>query len=305
MGTGSGILGSSDRTSDKEIQRRLDFADAALALVRCGPGDIRHRVLVRQVASGALQADQAVAITAARVGATIGDPDLTITAGEDLYEIPGSLTLRNRLISAEHRYGIEDSVVFRRIEQEISRIRLIELAAMPVQGHLDYDHMKHIHRRLFGDVYHWAGRERVGPSSMMRFAPDAVRFEPGDLSAPPIKYKYFAGSEIAEASSIVYSQLHELRSRKDLGREGVLDLMAELAGEIQTIHAFQDGNCRAVYVFALQFFEEIGYPADPSEFLKNSHLRDRMIHARYQNHATGRHEAYFRTFDALLARAKS
>ncbi|QWT24297.1 Fic family protein [Subtercola sp. PAMC28395] len=305
MGADPGLLGSSDLVSDQEIQRRIDFADAALALVRCGPGDIRHRVLVRRVASGALPAEEAVAITAARVGATIGDPDLTVGAGGDLYEIPGSTTLRNRLISANHHYGIEDSAELRRIEQEISRIRLVELAAVPVQGHLDYDHMKHIHRRLFGDVYHWAGHERVDPSSMMRFAPDAVHFEPGDLSAPPMKYKYFAGSEIAEASSIVYSQLHALRSRTDLSREGVLDLMAELAGEIQTIHAFQDGNCRTVYVFALQFFEDIGYPADPSQFLGDSHLRERMIHARHQNHATGRHEAYFRTFDALLARTKN
>ncbi|GAA1000971.1 Fic family protein [Subtercola frigoramans] len=301
MATEPGLLGGADLVSEEEIQRRVDFADAALALVRCDAGDLRHRVLVRKVASGGISADEAVAITAARVGASIGDPELTVGSGDDEYEIPGSSTLRNRLVSPSHPYGIDDSDEFRRIEREISRIRLVELAAEPVRGHLDYDHMKHIHRRIFGDVFLWAGRERVDPSSIVRFAPDAVHFEPGDNTAPPMKYRYFAGSDIAEACSVVYAQLHELRARKDLGRAGILDLMAELAGEIQTIHAFRDGNSRTVYVFALQFFEEIGYPADPSQFLKNSELRDRMIHARFQNHATGRHEAYFRTFDALLA----
>jgi cell filamentation protein len=89
--------------------------------------------------------------------------------------------------------------------------------------------------------------------------------------------------------------------RRNMPRQEVLDIMAELAGEIQTIHAFRDGNSRTVYVFAMQFFERLGYSADPSGFLDGSALRERMIHARYQNHATGQHEAYFRVFDTLLS----
>ncbi|WP_188672265.1 Fic/DOC family protein [Subtercola lobariae] len=286
--------------SSDEVQRRINYADAALALVNAAPGDLRHRVLVRRVASETMTADQAVAITAARAGLVSTTAPFAIDEFED-YLIPKTLTLRNKLIDSAHPNGIDDSELFRRLELEISRIRLVELAIRPVEGVLDYDHMKEIHRRIFCDIFEWAGKERVGPDgAMIRFAPDAVNFAPGDSRAPMIKYCYFSGPEIADAASVIYQQLAALARRTDLPRKEVLDHMAELAGEVQTIHAFRDGNSRAVYVFAMQFFEKVGFAALPAHFLPGGTLRERMIHARFQNHATGGHEEYFHTFDSLL-----
>ncbi|MEF2978882.1 Fic/DOC family protein [Subtercola sp. YIM 133946] len=290
---------------DGLIAHRIDFADAALALVNADLGDARHRVLVHRVAGETLTADEAVRETAARAGLRLASAPFAICDFDD-YLIPGTFVLRNRLRDSDHPFGIDDPALLRRLENEISRLRIVELAIDPVIGSLDYDHMKSIHRRIFGDVYEWAGTQRVGPEgAVVRFAPDAVNFEPGDPAAPMITYQYFPGPQIAEAASVVYAQLADLARRSTMSREDLIDRMAELAGEVQTMHAFRDGNSRAVYVFAMQFFERLGFTADPSLFLRGGSLRERMIHARFQNHATGRHEAYYRTFDALLSAERS
>ncbi|UFS57987.1 Fic family protein [Subtercola endophyticus] len=162
--------------------------------------------------------------------------------------------------------------------------------------------MKTIHRRLFRDIYDWAGHERVGPTTpVVRFAPDAVNYEAGDPAAPFVKYAYFSGPEIAEAASVQYALLASLPLRTDLTRTEVIDLFAEYGGELQTIHAFRDGNVRASCVYGIFFAEAIGYPVDPAVFLMGRELRDRLMHARFHNQATGTHGAYFDTLNLAMA----
>jgi cell filamentation protein len=284
------------------VQWRIDNADAALALANTGPGDSEHRVLIRRVATGEITATEAVAIAVQRAGVGTDKPPLYIIREWDDYNIPGTTALRNNFADSEHPYGVEDPEVFRKLELEISRIRIVELAINPIVGDLDYDHMKAIHRHIFGDIFQWAGQERIGPeSSMVRFAPDAVNYAPGDSAAPMIPYRFYPGSQIAEAASIQYASVAELLLRAPgMSRREVIDRMSEHGGELQTIHSFRDGHNRTLFVWALQLFEAAGYPADPAVFVMGAALRESLMHARHQNQATGRHDAYLRTLDAAL-----
>lgn len=45
-------------------------------------------------------------------------------------------------------------------ENTLVTLRMVELKNNPVEGRFDFDHMKEIHRRLFQDVYEWAGQVR-------------------------------------------------------------------------------------------------------------------------------------------------
>jgi len=58
-------------------------------------------------------------------------------------------------------------VQFSAKEEFAAQVRLVELAANPISGRFDYDHMKAIHRHIFQDAYEWAGEERVGPAGFM------------------------------------------------------------------------------------------------------------------------------------------
>jgi fido (protein-threonine AMPylation protein) len=69
----------------------------------------------------------------------------------DAYFWPNSDVLRNRA-------GITNEEALRSFEHEASRRRAMELRARPVQGNFDTAHFREIHRRLFLDVFDWAGR---------------------------------------------------------------------------------------------------------------------------------------------------
>ena len=72
----------------------------------------------------------------------------------DPYLIPGTDTLRNKA-------GITDRATLDNFEREVTTARSFELIANPIDGSLDYDHLKDIHQHLFQDVYEWAGEPRT------------------------------------------------------------------------------------------------------------------------------------------------
>jgi cell filamentation protein len=74
----------------------------------------------------------------------------------DPYVYPGTETLRNRL-------GIRDPAVLARREHDAVTARLLELRARPLPGSYDVPHLQAFHRRIFGDVYPWAGEIRTVP----------------------------------------------------------------------------------------------------------------------------------------------
>lgn len=66
------------------------------------------------------------------------------------YFIPGTQVLRNK-------FGVSDAAALMRREEAVTKIRAAELAAHPIRGTFDHDHLKAVHRHLFQDVYPWAG----------------------------------------------------------------------------------------------------------------------------------------------------
>ena len=73
--------------------------------------------------------------------------------GQDHYLDPATGVLQNRL-------GISDEAELKAAEASLVAWRTYQLVERPVQGRLDLDHLKAIHRHLFQDVYEWAGELR-------------------------------------------------------------------------------------------------------------------------------------------------
>ncbi|RFA15740.1 hypothetical protein B7R21_03265 [Subtercola boreus] len=289
-----------------ELKRRLDAADAALAFVNVGPGDARHRSLVEGVAAERLSTEQAVLYTVDQHGLRIDSRRAPAVRSFDDYLIPGTFVLRNRLVDELHPDGIDDAELLSLLERQISRLRIVELEIRPVRGHFDYEHLKQVHRRMFGDIFFWAGEERVGPeTAMIRFAPDAANHAPGDPAAPMTKYSYFSGPEIAEAASVQCAQLSHLASRSDLGRNRFFDLVAEHGGELNVVHPFRDGNLRALWQYAAQLEEQAGYPIDTAGFLKETRAHSVAMHAAFHFQATNDNDVMFHLMDGGLPQAQT
>lgn len=147
--------------------------------------------------------------------------------------------------------------------------------------------MKSIHRHIFQDVYEWAGQERVGPmGKMTKDGPDVVNFAVGDPDAPTVAYGYYPAGAIADAAHAQYHMLADENHLVGLGLDAFVGRLAEHWGEINTIHAFREGNTRSQFVFFSQLADNAGYTLESEAFKVGSPLRDEFVAARFYNQAT-------------------
>ena len=200
----------------------------------------------------------------------------------DDYFIPGTTVLRNK-------HNETNAVLLRQREEDAAQIRLTQLAGRPLEGAFDFDHMKAIHRHIFQDTYEWAGQSRVVPlTPMTKAGPDVVNYPPGHPGAPQVAYAYYPGPAIAEAADAQYAKLAGEAHLKGLDRDAFVGRLAEHWGEINTIHAFREGNTRSQFAFFSQLATNAGYQLDAGQFARGAPLREAFVQARFYNQATGR-----------------
>jgi cell filamentation protein len=186
----------------------------------------------------------------------------------DDYYIPGTTVLKNRFKETD-----QQKLTVK--EEFVTRNRLAELAADPIPGNFDYDHMKAIHRYVFQDAYEWAGEERVGPNGFMVKEGHAY---------------YPAGPALTENAHAQYAKLAEKDFLRGLDKSQFVDELAERWGEINVIHSFREGNTRTQFVFFSQLAENAGYRLDTEAFKKGSPLRDEFVAARFHSQDTSHND---------------
>jgi cell filamentation protein len=72
---------------------------------------------------------------------------------DDPYVYPGTNVLRNH-------FGIRDAAELAELEAAISAGRIAQLARRFIPGDYDTAHLQAVHRKIFGDIYPWAGEFR-------------------------------------------------------------------------------------------------------------------------------------------------
>ena len=81
-------------------------------------------------------------------------PDYSVlNKGGDPHVYPGTSVLRNR-------FGIRDASALTTLETVATRRRLGELSQHAVKAPNNLEGLKAVHRHIFQDVYHFAGRPR-------------------------------------------------------------------------------------------------------------------------------------------------
>lgn len=156
-------------------------------------------------------------------------------AHDDFYCYPGSNVLKNRL-------GITQMALFHDAERQITSLRTAQLLQSPPEGKMDFSYLKELHRRLFGDIYEWAGKVRtVNISKGSRFC-EAVYIE--------------------EQMTTLMRRLEEEKYLADLSREALSRRLAYYIGEINAIHPFREGNGRTQRMFITILAYRNGYRLD-------------------------------------------
>ncbi|MBR6459399.1 MAG: Fic family protein [Actinomycetaceae bacterium] len=208
----------------------------------------------------------------------------------DDYFIPGTNVLRNKFVTPDMPFGVNNQERLTKMEEEATAYRFEELALHPIPGNFDYAHMKAIHHRLFQDVYEWAGQERTAPvgTYMVKTAPDVINYPLGDPRAPLREYAYYpAGSELTRAAEAQYTKIAEHNYLRGLDKHTFSQHLGEIWGELNVVHSFREGNTRSQFAFFTQLATQAGWKIDPKHFLPGTPGRDEFVAARFHCQATG------------------
>lgn len=151
--------------------------------------------------------------------------------------------------------------------------RISELREQPVEGNFDAMHLKEVHRRIFQDLPHHAPGE---------LRPDAPgHFKARELEAGP-RYEvgYARGKDVGLELSRVLGELKGGEQMQGLNPDEFSARMAKLYGDLDHVHAFQEGNSRTLREFTSQVAEKAGYELDWGTTNADSAARDRLYMAR-------------------------
>jgi cell filamentation protein len=196
----------------------------------------------------------------------------------DPYVYPGTDVLVNH-------FDVRDEDRLGRIERLVSFEAMVELMRDPAREQsFDFDMLAWIHRRLFEDVYPFAGELRTVELSK----PETV------LSGRSIRYGH--PRDIAATAHAAIHTLHAVDYEHLQGPKG-WPLFAEGLATLWRSHAFREGNTRAVLTFAHLLLKANGCETDFSVISRSpSATRDELVKAS---------EGYGRGLAALFAEARA
>ncbi|MNK88464.1 Adenosine monophosphate-protein transferase VbhT [compost metagenome] len=155
---------------------------------------------------------------------------------KDQYLDPDSGVLRNRL-------GITDQAELDKVEATFAAVRAYELAVSPVRGDFDLAHLQGIHRRLFGDVYDWAGTIRTV-----------------DISKGTTRFA--SHQQIARYATQITVPLARDQRLQGLSPVRFSSRAGHYLGELNVLHPFREGNGRSIREFIGQLAHDAGYGID-------------------------------------------
>jgi cell filamentation protein len=166
-------------------------------------------------------------------------------AGQDPYCPPGSTVLRNRL-------NLTDAKTLAQAERDLSEVAAESIDFAPPPYSLSY--LQAIHRRLFSDLYDWAGELRT-----VDISKDDTHF--------------CVTSRIEPEANKLFKVLADANWFQDLDRTNLINASAELFGDLNVVHPFREGNGRAQRILFEHIIVNAGYeiswwPVEPGEWIQ-------------------------------------
>ena len=153
---------------------------------------------------------------------------------QDDYCYPNTKILINRL-------ELKDKAALHDAERNITYLRTVELQKHPVKGRYDFNHLKAVHRFIFGDIYAWAGESRRGEF-----------LSKGDTF-------FCRGQFIDSMAAKTFESLKAENKLRGLEKGNFTKRLAYYMGEVNALHPFREGNGRASREFFRQLSKSAGY----------------------------------------------
>lgn len=207
-------------------------------------------------------------------------------------EIPEGETLK-RTLERWKKLGFKDDDLLAQAETELSAARMEELQRAPLQSEFNYGRLCETHRRIFQDIFEWAGQFRTR---------DIFKHEQV-LGGASVDYSKATdiSSDIQKAVSDMTCKNYASMSLDKLAENFALDLR-----DIWEVHPFREGNTRTTVHFCCDFIESQGIPlnrtllASNSKFTRDALTAASKTYESYSGHT--QHEPLIRIVKDSLCR---
>lgn len=171
------------------------------------------------------------------------------TTTQSLYCYPDTNILKNK-------FNIRDFELLKKVEEEITVVKQLELLQNPIKGNFTKTHLLNIHKFIFEDIYPFAGKIRKEQISKAD-----TRFYPPNL--------------INRELDKVFREIKSCGMLKEDSEDILFDRLAYIMAELNIIHPFREGNGRAIREFIRIIAKRCGYDlnwgsVDRSEILELS-----------------------------------
>lgn len=174
-------------------------------------------------------------------------------------------------------HGFTEQRQLDRFEKTQTLRALVDLSINPVRGMFDQSHLQAIHKRIFENVYPWAGELR-----RVNFARQG-------------SYPFALMQFLKRNLDSTFRQLASEGHLKGLGVHPFIDRAAFYLGELNTLHPFREGNGRTQREFIRELALEAGYALDWSKVSQK-----RMYEASALSHNLGKSAALAEVIRAAL-----
>jgi cell filamentation protein len=178
----------------------------------------------------------------------------------DPYCYPGTDVLINRgdYRTQAELNGFEADTVF---------LAMAALETRPITGLFDTVRLSETHRRIFGNVYPWAGEIRKGIGMMTKNRSGFV-------------VAYGPSENVPGALADAFAKLKSEDDLRGLDADKFAGRLAFYYSELDAIHAFREGNSRTLRAFTSDLAQAAGHRLAWAEVGQTAEDRQRLYHAR-------------------------
>jgi cell filamentation protein, protein adenylyltransferase len=169
---------------------------------------------------------------------------------DDPYVYPGTTILRNKL-------GIRDAATLDALERRMVAQRMAE--GIPT-GDFDLAHLQAIHRHLFQDVYHWAGK---------------IRTVELNKAGQQFMFRQYLQSGMAD----VHRRLVNADYLRGITPVAFAQSAGTIIGDINYVHPFREGNGRTQLLYLEQLARVAGHNFDSRKIDRDTWIEaSRLAH---------------------------
>ena len=153
-----------------------------------------------------------------------------------------------------------------RLESEYTSTAIAELFESPIKGNFDEFHLQEIHRKIFCELFSWAGEFR----KVNIEKPEAV------LNGLSVEY-----ADVLDIRKELHSIFKRMRNAKwNINKETNVILLCKYLTEVWKVHPFREGNTRTTMFFFYEYMDSLNIDLDTKLLSDNAeYVRTALVEA--------------------------